>query len=120
MSSSANTQKGQSGEQLAATYFEERGYEILHRNWRHRHFEIDIIAHKNNMLHIIEVKFRSTIKYGFPEQSISRKKIKNLVDASEEFLFRNPEWKRIQFDILSINFVTGGSTEYFLIEDVYL
>lgn len=112
--------KGKQGEQLAAAYFIERGYSLLHQNWRCRHFEVDIIATKNNMLHFIEVKCRSTAAFGFPEQSITKKKIKNLVDASAEFMYRFPEWKRIQFDVLSIIVRNNEEAEYFLIEDVYL
>ena len=49
---------GKEGEELAANWLQQNGYEILHRNWRHSHYEIDIIASKENILHIIEVKLR--------------------------------------------------------------
>ena len=120
MSMAINNDVGKKGEALGADYFRNLGYELLQLNWRYRHFEVDIIASKNGMLHFIEVKCRSSAKYGFPEESISKKKIRNLIDASEEYLYRHPEWKRIQFDVLSINFVKNNEPEYFLIEDVYL
>ncbi len=44
---------GADGETLAAEWLTGKGYEILHRNWRHSHYEIDIIALKNKMLHFI-------------------------------------------------------------------
>jgi putative endonuclease len=44
----------------------------------------------------------------------------NLINASEEFLFLHPEWKKIQFDILSISIPKDKPTEYFFIEDVYV
>ena len=116
----AHNDKGKTGEKLAADYFIEYGYQILYLNWRHRHWEIDIIASKDNMLHFIEVKCRSSDVYGFPEESVSIKKITNLIDASAEFLYQFPQWTRIQFDILSITFKTGAEPQYFLIEDVYL
>ena len=116
----AHNEKGKDGEILAAGYFLQNGYEILHRNWRYRHWEVDIIACKNNMLHFIEVKCRSSSQYGFPEESVNKKKIKNLIDASEQFLYKYPQWQRIQFDILSINSPGKNAPEYFLIEDVYL
>ena len=49
-----------------------------------------------------------------------KKKIRNLINASEEYLFQNPQWQRIQFDVLSITMIKNSATEYFLIEDVYL
>ena len=116
----AHNDKGKQGEQLAADYFVNLGYEILHQNWRHRRWEVDIIASKNNMLHFIEVKCRSSDQYGFPEEGVSLKKIKHLIDASAEFLFQFPQWKRIQFDVLSVSFLKNGDATYFLIEDVYL
>ncbi len=115
----AHNDKGKHGEQLAVEYFSKQGYEILHQNWRYRHWEVDIIASKNNMLHFIEVKCRSSQQYGFPEESVSLKKIKHLIDASAEYLFMHPQWQRIQFDVLSIS-LQGKEAAFFLIEDVYL
>lgn len=111
---------GKIGEDLAALWFTEKGYIILHTNWRHKNLEIDIIATNNSILHFIEVKTVTTLKFGHPEDKVSEKKILNLINASEEYLFQNPQWKRIQFDILSITMVNNKITEYFLIEDVYL
>ena len=51
---------GAKGEELAADYLQKLGYNILHKNWRHSHYEIDIIAEKGNKLHFIEVKIRSS------------------------------------------------------------
>ena len=115
-----NQYTGGVGETLAVKYFQEKGYEILHRNWRHKQFEVDIIASHEGILHFIEVKTRSSIKFGYPEENVSKKKIRCLVDASAEFLYQYPQWQRVQFDVLSI--VTGPKEEadYFLIEDVYL
>ncbi len=111
---------GKQGELMAAEYFIKKGYEILFRNWRCRKWEVDIIATRNGMLHFIEVKTKTTLKFGYPEESVDKKKIKDMINASEEFLFRNPHWQRIQFDILSINIKEDSSIDYFLIEDVYL
>ncbi|MEO6668503.1 MAG: YraN family protein [Ferruginibacter sp.] len=116
----AHNEKGKVGEQLAAYYFLNLGYEILHQNWRHRRWEVDIIATKDQMLHFIEVKCRSTDRYGFPEEGVSLKKIKHLIDASAEFLYQFPQWKRVQFDVLAITQLSNDEAEYYLIEDVYL
>lgn len=111
---------GSSGEAMAVTYFIDKGYHILHQNWRHTHWEVDIIAEKFNVLHFIEVKTRRTKKYGFPEENVDKKKIRNLIHAAEEYLYQDPQWKRIQFDILSITMLKNEPVEYFLIEDVYV
>ena len=111
---------GKTGEDLAAIWFEEKGYTILHKNWRHKNLEVDIIANNNNILYFIEVKAVTTLKFGNPEDKVSEKKIRNLINASEEYLFQNPQWKRIQFDVLSVTMIKNSAIEYFLIEDVYL
>ena len=110
---------GEVGEALACKHFIDKGYEILHKNWRHKRLEVDIIASKDKMLHFIEVKCRRSTKFGLPEESVSPKKITNLINASEEFLHLYPKWQRIQFDILSISLHKDEPAEYFLIEDVY-
>lgn len=115
----AHNDTGKFGENLAAIYFTQKGYEILHSNWRHGHWEVDIIATKNNMLHFIEVKTLSSDKYGYPEEKIDRKKIRYLINASEQFLFLYPQWQRIQFDVLAITILKNKAPEYFFIEDVY-
>ena len=108
------------GEQMAADYFIKAGYQLIEKNWRHSHWEVDIIAVKDTVLHFIEVKTRRTKKFGLPEESVSRKKIQYLINASEAYLHLHPEWKRIQFNILAISILRNEPVEYFLIEDVYL
>lgn len=111
---------GHAGEDLAAKYLSENGYSILHRNWRHARREVDIIADKNGILHFVEVKTRRSLKFGHPEEQVDAKKIQNLLHASEEYLYQNPQWQRIQFDILSITMLPGEEVDFFLIEDIYL
>lgn len=108
------------GEQMAAGYLLKNGFAILHQNWRHSHWEVDFIASIGNTLHFIEVKTRRTKKFGFPEEDVTKKKMLNLINASEEYLFLNPEWKVIQFDVLSITILNKQPVEFFFIEDVYV
>jgi putative endonuclease len=114
-----HNQFGDEAEAIAVQYFIEHGYKILFQNWRHPPYEIDIIATKNEMLHIIEVKARKTSAFGFPEESVSKKKIRNLMKAADEFLYQNQQYRHIQFDILSIIMASGKNVEFFLIEYVY-
>jgi len=111
---------GKTSEDLAVIYLEGKGYEILFRNWRHSHYEIDIIAFKNQVLHFIEVKARTTTNYGFPEQAVDKRKFRHLLKAADAFLFQYPQYKHVQYDIIAIIHSKRKSPEYFLIEDVYL
>lgn len=111
---------GKLGEQLAKEYLAERNYTILHRNWRNGRYELDIIAMKGEVLHFIEVKTRSSNVFGFPEENVTRKKIKHMLLAADEFLYLHPEYHHIQFDVLAINKWGDEPAEYLLFEDVYL
>ncbi len=109
---------GKLGEKMAAEYLSKKGFTILHQNWRHSHWEIDIIASFNQTLHFIEVKTRRSKKFGYPEEDVTKRKLTNLINASEEFMYLYPVWKLIRFDILSINLSGNETAEFFFIEDV--
>ena len=111
---------GKEGEDLALAWLIDHGFEILFRNWRHSRFEIDIIAKKNDMLHFVEVKSRTSNHYGFPESGVNKKKIRSVFQAVDEFLYLNPSYRDFRIDIISITKPNNGPTEYLLIEDVYL
>ncbi|MBK8610754.1 MAG: YraN family protein [Chitinophagaceae bacterium] len=115
-----HNQTGMKGELLAVAYLTEKGYGILHQNWRHAHWEVDIIAEKDSILHFFEIKTRLTKKFGHPEDAVDNRKIQNLINAAEEYLYQQPQWNRIQFNILAITMLKDQHTEFFLIEDVYL
>jgi putative endonuclease len=114
-----NQQKGNHGEELATAWLVKKGYTLLERNWRFRHWEVDIIASKDKFLHFIEVKTRHSLRFGRPEESITRDKMNNLRNAAEEYQYQHQEWKYIQFDVLAITVVNDEVKEVFMIEDVY-
>jgi putative endonuclease len=111
---------GKEGEQLAVDYLVANGYEILHRNWRYSHYELDIIATKNALLRIVEVKALKSAVNNYPEQGVTKKKFQYLLKAADEFLFQHQQYRHVQFDILSITINPAKEAEYFLIEDIFL
>lgn len=115
-----HNQTGKEGEALALEWLRKNGFDILHCNWRYRTYEVDIIAQKETKLHIIEVKTRHFFPGAYPEESVSKKKFGFLKKAAEEFLYRHPEYKHVQFNVLSITFHKYKEPEFFLIEDVFL
>lgn len=106
------------GEDLAVQYFTALGYGILQRNWRCGRLELDLIAHRQEVLHIIEVKTRSSAVHGFPEINVNQAKFKAMQAAAEEYLRSHPGWTRIQFDVLAVTL--GPEIGFFLLEDVFL
>jgi putative endonuclease len=115
-----HTDLGKLGEELATAYLVQNGFSILYRNWRKRHYELDLVTTKNGVLHIIEVKCRSSASFGCPEQNVTKKKIRKLLQGINEFLFQHPHYSDFHIDILSVITHHYGETEYFFIEDVYL
>ena len=111
---------GKEAEEMAENYLKENGFEILEQNWRYSRYEIDFIAKKNDMLHIIEVKARNFSPAAYPEESVKKKKFRYLKNAADEYLYRHPEYRHIQFNILAITLFTDKEPEFFLIEDVFL
>ena len=111
---------GKEGEALALGFLRKNDFEILHCNWRYLSYEIDIIAKKESLLHIIEVKSRHFFPGAFPEESVTKKKFNFLKKAAEQFLFMHPEYTHIQFNVLSVTLFRDKEPEFFLIEDVFL
>lgn len=111
---------GKRGEEMATVWLRERDYQILHRNWRYSHYEIDIIAQKGTMLHFIEVKTAWFSRLCHPEQQVTRTKFKHIQRAANHYLHLHPGHRWISYDILAITLFKGKEEEYFLLEDVFL
>ena len=94
---------GKLGEELAVEFLQKEGYEILETNWTFQKAEIDIIAQKENILAIIEVKTRSSLEFGLPQDFVKPKKIQLLVKAINEYVVSNDLDVEVQFDIIAIN-----------------
>lgn len=114
-----NKHTGDKGETIAANFLIKRGFNIIERNWRYKHLEIDIIASLKQKLHFVEVKTRTNLKFGMPEESVGQAKMNRLKIAAEAYLHLHPEWELIQFDVIAI--MLGKENEdILLIDDVFL
>ena len=93
---------GKKGEQLAIDYLVEKGYTIVEKNYRFQKAEIDVIAQKENVLAVVEVKTRSTDYFGNPQDFVKPKKIKLLVSAIDNYVIEKDLDVEIRFDIIAI------------------
>lgn len=93
---------GKKGEELAATILLQKGYTILETNWRYRKAEIDILAQKNNILVVVEVKTRSSSYYGDPQNFINSKKVQLLIKAVNQYINRKNLNLEVRFDIIAV------------------
>jgi putative endonuclease len=94
---------GKEGEKLAVEFLQKNGYEILETNWTFQKAEVDIIAQKENILAIVEVKTRSSIDFGLPQDFVKPKKIQLLVKAVNEYVVQNELDVEVRFDIMAIH-----------------
>lgn len=93
---------GKFGEELALGFLQKNGYTILETNWTFQKAEIDIIAQKNNTLAVVEVKTRSSIEFGLPQDFVKPKKVQLLVKAINEYIISNDLDLEARFDIIAI------------------
>lgn len=94
---------GKLGEELAVEFLEKNGYSILETNWTFQKAEIDIIAKKENILAVVEVKTRSSIDFGLPQDFVNPKKIQLLVKAINEYVISNDLEVEVRFDIIALH-----------------
>jgi len=99
----SHNELGKKGEAIAAEYLLRNGYRIKARNWRYLKAEIDIIAQKEDVLAIVEVKTRTSIAIAAPEDAVNKKKIKLLVAAANEYVVQHDLDIEVRFDIISIH-----------------
>jgi len=94
---------GKLGEELAVAFLEKNGYSILETNWTFQKAEIDIVAKKENILAVVEVKTRSSIDFGLPQDFVKPKKIQLLVKAINEYVISNDLDVEVRFDIIALH-----------------
>ena len=93
---------GKLGEELAVEFLQKSGYEIVERNWTFQKAEIDIIAKIGDTLAVIEVKTRSSLDFGLPQDFVKPKKIQLLVKAVNEYIISKDLDVEVRFDIIAI------------------
>ena len=110
---------GDRGEAMAAAYLEGKGYTILERNYRYEHAEVDLVCFKpaakykaGGELVFAEVKTRTGLGFGRPEEAVTEAKQRHLIHAAEAYLYeRKLEGAPCRFDVISIVLRRGKEPE---------
>jgi putative endonuclease len=110
---------GRHGEQLAKTYLEGLGYEILDENWVHGKAEVDLIAYKDKTIIFVEVKTRTGNFFGEPEDFVDNRKQKLLARAADEYIYLMNHQGEARFDIIAILFDSKQQHNLKHIEDAF-
>jgi len=110
---------GASGEDIAAAWYEENGYEVLERNWRRREGEVDLIVRRRRIVAFCEVKTRTTDAFGTGAESVLPAKKRRIRRLAIRWLAElTPASGRalvdLRFDVVDI---TAGEVD--VIEDAF-
>ena len=100
MQKSAET--GSTGENLAQEYLKNKNYTILFMNWRHKRSEIDIIAQDGKVIVFVEVKTRTNLSFGNPEDFVDANKMKKMHEAAEAYIEQFDWHGELRFDVIAI------------------
>jgi putative endonuclease len=105
---------GRWGEEVAAQFLQQKGYEILQHNVRTPYGELDLIARCGATIVFVEVKTRTSSSFGLPEISVGQRKIRHLLDAAQAFmqLYSGPE-EEWRVDVIAIEGYPGGPDPHF-------
>jgi len=103
---------GRTGERLAAEALMSKGYRILERNFRCRQGEIDLVAEDEQDLIFVEVKARRGVSFGLPEDALTMRKRRKLVEVASYYLdlhtCSDRSWR---IDVVAVQFSSGGKLE---------
>lgn len=108
---------GNRGENQAAEFLLQKGYELVARNYRYKHAEIDLIVKRNDVLVFVEVKTRSSTSFGEPEAFVDTKKAEKIFEGAEQYTYEHHWNGNIRFDIVSVK--PGPTPEIVHFEDAF-
>lgn len=98
------SQLGKLGEELAVEYLLRQGYQIRRRNYRYGKAEVDIIASLGSLLVVIEVRSRRSERLERIAETVTRKKIMRIVEATDRYMQVRELKEEVRFDIITVLF----------------
>lgn len=119
MSQTPKQQRGRYGETLAAQHLQERGYRLREQNYRHGHSEIDLIVEKEPLLIFVEVKYRRSDAFGFPEAAVSPTQQQAIERAAVAYIEAQDWPGDLRFDIIAILHPEGAAPQIQHFEDAF-
>ncbi|MFY8187820.1 MAG: YraN family protein [Flavobacterium sp.] len=113
-----HNETGKEGEAEACEHLEKKGYKIIAKNWRFERAEIDILAQIQDILVVVEVKTRTSLDFGLPQDFVKPAQIKNLCKAVDAYIQLNDLDLEIRFDIIAI-YKSGNKMDIEHLEDAF-
>ena len=114
-----NKEIGKYGENLAKDFLIKNGYEVIDTNFHYSKMaEIDIVATKDNIVHFVEVKTRTSDFFGVPLEAIGKKKLSSIYHAGLFYIQQNKKYKKFQIDAIGIVLDKGKNPKFTFIENI--
>lgn len=118
---------GAHGESIAAEHLQEKGYRILERNYRYERAEVDLVCFEpaddpkeGGAIVFVEVKTRSGLDFGAPEEAVTDEKKRNIIRAAEAYLYEHRlAESAARFDVVGIVLRQGESPAVRHFEDAF-
>lgn len=109
-----NQNLGRLGEKKAEDYYLSHGYSTVHKNYRTPFGEFDLIVTKNLETIFVEVKTRTSLTFGRPEEAVNKDKLRKIKKGMEYYLLQKKNnVKSYRFDVVSIILSSGGEVAHF-------
>lgn len=118
----AHNELGKQGEKLAAAFLEAKGYHILDQNYRYEKGEIDLVGLRMEPAELVfvEVKTRSSEKWGYPEVSVTTGKKALIFKTADAYLYEKNMWTvPVRFDVIAVILPSGGEPIFQHFEDAF-
>ncbi len=120
MTDRSHREVGNNGEDLACAFLKSNGWEILDRNYYFDRAEVDIIAKDGDVIVFLEVKLRSTTRFGQPFEYVTENKVKNVFKAAEGWIREHDKHDvPVRFDIIGIVKKKNRDPDFNHIKDAY-
>jgi len=101
---------GMRAEQLAADYLEQRGYEIVARNWRRPEGELDLVVSAEGLCVFVEVRSRTGTERGHPLETVDARKRARVLRAARMYIDEErPQAAVFRFDVVGVTFALDES-----------
>ena len=108
MSNESNIIFGKAGEKAALEFFQNKGYKLLHKNWRHKKSEIDLIVKKEDQVIFVEVKTRNQKNNQTINEIVSISQQKRIMNAAHNYINIYSLDEEIRFDLIQITFCNNS------------
>lgn len=110
---------GKKGEEAAVAFLKSKNYRIVEQNWTFHGYEIDVIAEINEYIVFVEVKTRTSVQWGNPEDFVGKSRMRRMIEAANYYLIEKDCEKPARFDIIGAVW-NGRNFELEHIEDAFM